>query len=119
MKNPRYRGQVHFRKVGTFIYIFSTEISNFLYTGLLSFRHLTETNYEDMVLLKNISYDVLHKFVVKKTRGDAIFHIMIKMKPKNHFSSLHFSAKVVGEDDNSKNAGIFVYLGEQLTVAYF
>lgn len=86
---------------------------------MLRFSHLAKINCEDIVPLDSISYDLLQTFKVKKSNNDSTFYIMIKMKPKNHFSSLHFSAKVVGEDDNSKDGGTFVYLGEQLTVAYF
>lgn len=98
----------------------ATTGSNFsFFTGLLSFRHLKGTNYEDRVSLGSISHDVLQEFNIDKTTSDVAFKIMVKMKPKNHFSSLHFSARLVGEDYNSKHPGTFVYLGEQLTVAYF
>lgn len=86
---------------------------------MLSFKHLKDASYEDTIPFKSISYDILQEFNLEKNSNTDSLNIMIKMKPKNHFSSLHFSAKVVGEDDNSKDPGTYVYLGEQLTVAYF
>lgn len=88
--------------------------------GLLRFSHLAETtNCADIVPLDSIMSNALQVFTLEKGNRHSTFYIMIKMRPKNHFSSLHFSAKIVGGDDNSKESGTFVYLGEQLTVAYF
>lgn len=82
----------------------------------------THDNHE-IIPLDSILCDTVQKFIVrhtvKKHHSESLtLYIMIKMKPKNHFSSLHFSAKMVGEDDFSKSTGTFVYLGEQLTLAY-
>ncbi|GAA5795003.1 hypothetical protein HPULCUR_000354 [Helicostylum pulchrum] len=86
---------------------------------LLRFSHLLEeTSNDDIISLSSISCDVVQKFFLKRNSSGAIAHVVIKMKPKNHFSSLNFTAKMIGEDD-SKTTGTFVYVGEQLTVAYF
>ncbi|KAG2237883.1 hypothetical protein INT48_002187 [Thamnidium elegans] len=86
---------------------------------LLRFSHLGETNNDDIISLSSISCDVVQKFSLKRNSNGAIRHVVVKMKPMNHFSSLNFTAKMIGDKDNSKSTGTFVYVGEQLTVAYF
>lgn len=88
-------------------------------TGLLKFNYLKETNNSDIVPLRTISCDVVRKFHLKKSLSNPIMHVVVKMKPKNHFSSLSFFAKILGENDISKSSRTFVHVGEQLTVAYF
>lgn len=85
---------------------------------MIRLNNLDNTKLEQIVSLDGYLYDVIDCFSIHRERAKSDTPIRLEIKHLNYNSSLQFSFRMLGDDDEYQNARLCIAIGEQLTVAF-